>query len=228
MDYYNITVEDRIALGSAINVTAADQTALAGLGVANAFDLGRVNFFTNGFETRTQGVDAVLTHRTSTGFGTFSSSLAVNWNETEVTDVETFTRFVPVDAQRVANIEGLTPKWRGVLSTIWNYDIVSASARLNYFGEITSFNAAPVDVIPDINRQTFGDEFSFDLELSVTLADRFTLAAGVENLFDELPDREIRNIFPETGAQANGRLFNDASPLGYAGGFWYVRGRIAF
>ena len=222
VDYYNIAVSDRIAITSQFTVTPADQAALAALGVSNAFDLGRVNYFTNGFETRTEGVDAVLSQRLVTGFGTFNNSLAVNYNKTEVSE-----RTIPeaIDLQRAANIEGLTPKWRGVLSTLFSSGAFDLSARLNYFGEYTSYNAAPGTPFTE---QTFGDEFSFDLELGYTFADRFKVAVGAENLFDEYPDRELRNIFPATGAQANGRIYNDASPLSYAGGFWYVRTSAKF
>ncbi|QQN74258.1 TonB-dependent siderophore receptor [Croceicoccus sp. YJ47] len=221
IDYYNIEVRDRIAITSPFQVSAADQAALSALGVANAFDLGQVNYFTNGFETRTQGVDAVLTHRVMTGFGTFNSSLAVNYNNTEVTGI---SRPEAISGQRAANIEGLTPDFRGVLSTNWTYDAVYVTGRLNYYGEYTSYNAVPPPAgTPDLTTQSFGAELSFDLEAGITLQDRFRIAVGAENLFDNYPDRELRNIYPATGAQASGRLYNDASPLGYLGGFWYVR-----
>jgi iron complex outermembrane recepter protein len=217
VDYYNIEVTDRIAITSPFNVTAAQQQALFALGVSNAFDLGQVNYFTNGFATRTQGVDAVVTYRAPLAFGTINTSLAMNYNKSEVIDI---TRPAAITAQRALNIEGLTPEFRGVFATTFDADVWYVTGRLNYAGEITSYN----DVLatgPTV--QTFGDEFTFDLEVGTTIADRFRLAAGVENLFDEYPDREIRNIYPQTGAQGSGRIYNDASPIGYLGGFWYVR-----
>ncbi|WP_347301857.1 TonB-dependent receptor [Croceibacterium sp. TMG7-5b_MA50] len=217
VDYYNIEVTDRIAITSPFNVTAAQQQALFAQGVSNAFDLGQVNYFTNGFATRTQGVDAVLTYRAPLGFGSINSSLAMNYNKSKVTDI---TRPAAITAQRALNIEGLTPEFRGVFATTFDADLWYVTGRVNYAGEITSYN----DVLasgPTV--QTFGDEFTFDLEVGTTIAERFRLAAGVENLFDEYPDREIRNIYPQTGAQGSGRIYNDASPIGYLGGFWYVR-----
>lgn len=224
VDYYNIEVSDRIAITSAFVVTPAQQAELAVLGVANAFDLGRVTYFTNGFKTRTQGVDAVLSYRTVTDIGRFATSLAVNYNQTRVTER---TRPEAIDLQRAANIEGLTPKFRGVLATTWSYGQFDATARLNYFGEITSYNGTITD-LSDPTVQQFGADFSFDLEVGVSFTDTIRVAAGAENLFDAYPDRDLRGIYPQTGAQASGRLYNDASPLSYMGGFWYLRGSVSF
>ncbi len=224
LDYYNITVRDRISITSLFAVSPADQVALFALGVANAFDLGQVNYFTNGFKTRTQGVDAVLSHQASTGFGNFSTSLAINYNQTKVVER---TRPEAIDIQRVNNIQGLTPKWRGVFAETWSSGIFDATGRLNYFGSITSFNSTNV-AVGSPTRQTFGADWSFDLEVGVTFAERFRIAVGGENIFDRYPDRELRNIYAATGAQANGRIYNDASPLSYMGGFWYVRGSAKF
>jgi iron complex outermembrane recepter protein len=222
VDYYNIEVTDRIAITSPFTVTAAQQQELFNLGVANAFDLGQVNYFTNGFATRTQGVDAVFTYRMPLASGSLNTSLAVNYNSSEVTER---TRPEAITLQRALNIAGLTPEFRGVFATTYDADAWYVTGRVNYHGEITSYNSTVAEG-PTV--QTFGDEFSFDLEVGTTIAERFRLAAGVENLFDEYPDREIRNIYPQTGAQGSGRIYNDASPIGYLGGFWYVRVGAAF
>ena len=222
VDYYNIKVRDRIAITSSFNVSAAQQVALAALGVSNAFDLGQVNYFTNGFRTRTQGVDMVASHRASGDFGTFNTSLAVNYNVTKVTE-----RTIPaaIDLRRSLNIEGLTPKWRGVLAETWSMGMFDATGRLNYFGAITSYNNQSAT---DFGVQKFGSDFSFDLEVGVTFAERFRVAVGAENLFNKYPDKEIRNVYAATGALVNGRQYNDASPLSYMGGFWYLRGSARF
>jgi iron complex outermembrane receptor protein len=47
------------------------------------------------------------------------------------------------------------------------------------------------------------------------------LVAGVENLFDEYPDRN-------PGAGSYGMTYPEDSPFGFNGGTWYVQGRYAF
>jgi len=260
VDYYNIRVRDRIGITSNVNVTAADQAALAALGAPNAFDLGQVNYFTNGFRTRTQGVDIVATHRASGGLGQFNTTLAVNYNRTKVTGRETIalsairptdTRVLSlIDNTRLGNIEDSNPRWRAVLSESFTSGIFDLTARLNYFGEFTTY-FAPVNppagstpaqiaafhaIYPAANPagnvgewpKEFGANVSLDLEVGLTFAERYRLAVGAENLFNTYPDRETRNAFPSTGGQGNGSLYPGSAPLGQMGGFWYVRGTARF
>ncbi len=258
LDYYNIAVRDRIGITSSISVTAADQQALLAAGLSTALDLGQVNYFTNGFRTRTQGIDLVLTHRADTGLGLFNTSLAVNWNQTKVTDRRTIalsairptdTRVLSlIDNTRLGNIEDSNPRWRFVLSETFTSGIFDVTARLNYFGDFTTYftpiGSIPAGVDPVAFRalypapnptgnagewgKKFGAEVSFDIEIGVTIAERFRVAVGAENLFDNYPDRETRNVYPSTGGQANGSLYPGSAPIGQAGGFWYLRGTAKF
>lgn len=258
VDAYNIVVRDRIGITSSINVTAADQQALLAAGLTTALDLGQVNYFTNGFRTRTRGVDIVLSHRADTDIGRFNSSLAVNYNRTKVTDRNTIalstirptdTRVLSlIDNTRLGNIEDSNPRWRGVLSTNYTKGAFDLTARANYFGKFTTYflpvGAVPAGVDPVAFRalypapnaaagipewgKTFGAEVSLDLEAGLTFAENYRLAVGVENLFNNYPDVETRNAYPSTGGQANGSLYPGSSPLGQAGGFWYVRATAKF
>lgn len=243
LDYYNITVRDRIGITGQFIPTLDEQTQLDALGVPGAFDLGRVRYFTNGFKTRTQGVDLVVTHRADTDIGNFNTSLAVNYNDTKVLE----TKLTPdgrelIDAVRRGNIERSLPRWRAVLSETYTNGMFDFTGRVNYFGNYTSFNEVqgiPAAVDPVEFREiyldvdgawpkTFRSDWSFDAEIGVTFAERHRFAIGVENLFDRYPERETRNVFPSTGGQANGNGYADSSPLGYMGGFWYVRAQVKF
>lgn len=258
VDAYNIVVKDRIGITSSINTTPADQQALLALGLTTALDLGQVNYFTNGFRTRTQGFDIVLSHRTDTGIGRFNSSLAVNYNKTKVTDRRTIalstirptdTRVLSlIDNTRKGNIEDSNPRWRAVLSTNYTSGAFDLTVRANYFGKFTTYfnpvGSVPAGVDPVAFRalypapnaaaqtgewgKTFGAEIGIDLEAGFTIAENYRLAVGVENLFNNYPDVETRNAYPSTGGQANGSLYPGSSPLGQAGGFWYVRATAKF
>lgn len=265
VDYYNIEVRDRIGLTGNINPlpTAAqpinDQAFLIAQGIGDAVELGAVRYFTNAFATRTQGVDFVLQHKANTGIGSFNSSFAVNYNFTEVTDRRVIngtlasgrvlTNFRPVDDVRKGNIERSNPNWRAVLSTNWQKDIFDVTARVNYFGEYTTFldpvtqntagtaiGATPgvtaaeaIALYPQSNwSKTFGAQASFDLEVGVTLAEKYRIAVGAQNLFDTFPERETRNIYPSTGGALNGSIYADTAPIGQLGGFWYARVTASF
>jgi iron complex outermembrane recepter protein len=244
VDYYNITVRDRIGITGQFVVTPADQVALFALGVPTAFDLGRVNYFTNGFKTRTQGVDFVLSHRADTDLGNFSTSFAVNYNHTEVVERRNIVLTRPgqtpivsplIDDVRKGNIEQSLPRWRAVLSETYVNGPVDVTGRANWHGNfttwfdtVTGFDPAFASLYPNPFTKQFGSEFWFDLEVGVTIAENYRLAIGGQNIFDNVPDRETRNIYPSTGGAANGSFYPDTSPLGWAGGFWYVRASAKF
>jgi len=62
VDGYIIDVRDRIGISQTFRVTAADVAALPALAIVGVD--GDVNYFTNGFDTRTKGIDAVANYRT--------------------------------------------------------------------------------------------------------------------------------------------------------------------
>jgi iron complex outermembrane receptor protein len=218
VDYYNIRIRDRLGLSQAFVVTAVDQAALAALGVSNANELNRVQYLTNAFKTRTQGVDAVLTNVLHTGSaGTFNSSLAINYNKTRVLDRDPAI----VSNDRVANLEKTLPRFRVDATESWTKGRISLLGRLNYYDSFTVTSSSGV-------AQKFGSKFVADAEATYKLTDNLDLSAGVQNLFDTYPDKDLRSIDPNTGLPGNGNQYIDASPFGYNGGFWYLRANVKF
>lgn len=262
IDYYNIEVSDRIGVTGQINPNIVnpngltDTQFLLSQGVAEAADLGAVRYFTNAFDTRTQGIDAVIQHIADTGLGRFNTNLAINYNKTEVTDRKVIngtlasgrvlSNFQPINDVVAGNIEQAVPRWRAVLSTNFRSGIFDATGRVSYYGSYTSFfdpitagigptpsvgintQAEAAALYPVPFTKTFGAQASFDLEVGVTFADKYRIAVGAQNLFDTLPERETRNIFPSTGGAANGSIYNDFAPIGWLGGFWYARVSASF
>ncbi len=257
-DYYNIRVRDRIGITSNIrNITAAETASLAAAGVPNAFDIGEVNYFTNGFRTRTQGIDVVLTHRANSDLGNFNTSLAVNWNDTKVTGRTNIaipsrpgSTLALIDNTRLGNIEDSQPRWRAVLSENFTKGIFDATVRVNYFGKYTTYftpvnppaGSTPAQITafrqlyPAANPagnvgewgKEFGAQVTADLELGLTFAENYRFAIGAENVFGTLPERETRNVFPSTGGAGNGSLYPGSAPIGQAGGFYYARVQVKF
>ena len=101
-DYYNINVENRISQTGTIDIS--DEPAppnancpnaqanpngnlalcLQELGVPGAADLAAVSFYTNDFETTTNGIDLVATWNTDWGnAGNGTLVAAWNWTETD-------------------------------------------------------------------------------------------------------------------------------------------------
>jgi iron complex outermembrane receptor protein len=219
IDGYTIKVRNRIGISQTFRVTAADLAALPSLAVVGID--GDVNYFTNGFDTRTSGVDVVSTYRTELAGGPLNLTLAYNYNVSKVTD---FDPSVISAAQRF-NIRNLPPKHRANFSANWQIGDFTVNFRENFYSSWANQLEYP--------GQTFGSKFVTDLDISYTFADRYTLTVGANNLFDTYPDRiaptTTNPIFALTNSLADGQIYpRSGGPFGINGGFYYVRVAIDY
>lgn len=225
VDAYQINLRDRIGLTQPFGVTAADlaaQPALLPVGIG-----GQVQYFTNGFRTRTRGIDAVATWRTTLAEAQLNFSLAYNYNKTKVTGYDTQV----VSTAQLIDAENLAPKHRAVFNASWTLDNLSFTVRENYYSSWTS--AQDYGQTNGVPNQVFGSKFTTDLELSYTFADHFTLAVGAQNFTDEKPDRLAPTssvaIYPLTGGTSDGQIYpRNGGPFGFNGGFYYTRLRVKY
>ena len=225
VDGYQIDLRNRIGLTSPFIVTAADlaaQPALLPVGVG-----GQVQYFTNGFKTRTRGVDVVGTYRTKLSEALLNFSLAYNYNDTKVTDYDARV----VSMAQLIDAENLAPKHRVVFNANWSLDNLSFNVRENYYSSFTS--AQDYGQTNGVPNQRFGGKFVTDLELSYTFAEHFTIAVGAQNFTDERPDRlaatSTVQIYPLTGGTADGQVYpRSGGPFGFNGGFYYTRLRVKY
>ena len=214
IDGYTIKVRNRIGISQTFRVDADDLAALPSLAVVGID--GDVNYFTNGFDTRTTGVDVVGTYRTDLLEGPLSLTLAYNYNKSKVTDRDPN---VISDAQ-LFNISNLPPKHRVNFSANWQIGDFRINFRENFYSSWANQLEYP--------GQTFSSKFVTDLDISYTFADRYTLTLGANNLFDTYPDRiaptTTNPIYALTGSLADGQIYpRSGGPFGINGGFYYVR-----
>jgi iron complex outermembrane receptor protein len=190
-------VKNRIGSSQTFTVSAADLVALPSLAVVGL--AGDVNYFTNGFETRTTGFDFVTNYRTDLAGGPLSLTLAYNYNKSKVTD---FDPSVISPAQRF-NVSNLPPKHRVNASANWQIGDFSINARQNYFSSWANQLEYP--------GQKFGAKFVTDLDISYTFADRYTLTLGANNLFDTYPDKiaptATNPVYALTNSLADGQVY---------------------
>jgi iron complex outermembrane recepter protein len=219
LDAYRINVKDRIGLSQTYSVTAADiaaQPALLAVGEG-----GDVQYPTSAYDSRTTGFDLVGTYRSSLGSGSLNLTLAYNYNDTEVTE---FDAAIIGDAQR-ADIEGTIPKHRGTLVASYAVGDFALMVRENFYSSFTLEQEFP--------GQTFGSEFTTDLEATYTIDDTYTMALGAANVFNTYPDKimatEANPIYVLTNSLSNGQVYpNGGGPFGANGGFWYARVNVKF
>jgi iron complex outermembrane receptor protein len=228
LDYYNISVEDRIALGANIDFLAAlnyaggssygsVSDALTGLGDSGVItrtdfvgleDLKQFRFFTNGFSTTTKGVDLVGSVDFDAMGGASTLTFAFNYNETTVDSRGSIN---PISDGRVEALEDQLPNLKG--NVAWSHTMgnIRALVRANYYGAWTSTS----------NGYSVGSTTLVDLQLAYQVTEDLELTVGADNLFDEYPDKT-----PNPGGV--GQLYPEDSPLGFNGGSWYIQGRYNF
>ncbi len=229
VDAYSIKVNSRIGITDNFNVTAANiaaQPALLSVGLG-----GAVNFFTNGFDTRTQGIDVVATYRTGIiDPNDLNITFAYNYNKSKVTARQ---QIVAPDGQtvnvisnaQVTDVAHLAPNHRATLSAAWTHGKFTVNARENFYGNWRN------EV--DYPGQKFGSKFTSDLDVAYELTSNLTLSAGGQNLFNTKPDRIANTaanpIYQLTGSTADGQIYpRNGGPFGINGGLWYVRARVTF
>ncbi|GAA5083155.1 TonB-dependent receptor plug domain-containing protein [Lysobacter panacisoli] len=221
LDYYNIEVDDRIALQT-INVAdgSPEQQALIDAGVPGAELLRQVSYFVNGFDSTVQGVDLVATYRAdfaSWGTGVFDFRHSYNKQEVDSVAVIPGTATPVIDAERVADLENQLPNNRSVITFDWRSPWnVNFTARANYYDSWEDFTFG--------EKGEFGSEWLFDLAVSFSLyQDKLHITVGGNNIFDNYPDKETNSTLNFLGAQ-----YPLSSPFGFNGGEWYVKASYEF
>lgn len=213
VDYFDIEVTDRISTTSGIKLTQADIDALLAQGVRDASSFSEVSFFTNDFDTTTQGVDVVANYSMEMFGGDTKFALAYNWTSTEVDQASE-----NISAERIRMIEDNLPAVRYSLTSTHTNGDWKILGRLNYAGSIYEDHLDSGLPIDDI-----GSEFTFDFELGYHFSENMSVTVGAKNAFDNTPDRNV-----QYDNEIAGSLYPTTSPIGINGGFYYLRGVYSF
>lgn len=213
VDYYNIEVTDRISTTSGIKLTEEDIATLLAQGVSDASSFTEVSYFTNDFDTTTEGVDVVANYSHDMLGGNTKYSLAYNWTSTEVDQASG-----NISAERIRMLEDNLPAVRWSLTANHTNGDWRLLGRVNYFGSIYEDHLDSALPIDDI-----GSEVTLDLEVGYYVNDNIQLVAGAKNALDEYPDE---NVLYDT--EVAGAAYPVTSPIGINGGFYYLRGIYTF
>ena len=150
LDYFRIDLDDRIALGGQQNIGPAEAAALEAAGIPGASDLSAITFYTNEFETETQGIDLVATYVMDWGgAGVINLQGAWNWTETDVTD---FT-LGPVSRNTVTELENTNPENRVILTANYSVGDWSFLVRASYYDEWVDAGAGNFDSMGNPKRR---------------------------------------------------------------------------
>ena len=213
IDYYNIKVKDRIAQTSDLNLTQEDIDALLAQGIADASSFSQVKFFTNDFDTTTQGIDVVATYPVKMLGGDTTFTFAGNWNQTKV---DAFNPDI-IHPEKVRQLEEGLPEFRFSLTADHRQGPWRFLSRLHYYDGFVEFFIAGSGLPPT----NASPRWLVDAEVSYTFQSGLTLAAGAENLFNTYPTEN-------PNATILGNKYPVSSPYGFNGGFYYLGVSYAF
>ena len=246
VDAYQIYIKNRVTLTGTFQTTTSSSSQVvkgAAALVANLLkdypDVNAAQFFANSIDTRTRGVDAVLTYRTVLGAGTLNASAAANFTGTEVTNIYAPSGLVGTatqdvrdyladriffDRQQRGRYERGTPQNKFILSAGYTVKKLTPYIRLTRFGEYTWY--ATQNNLDDPNGardQQYSSKWITDATLSYQATPEVSVSVGANNLFDIYPDKQIIQN-DQTGALPWGTAAGQQ--FGFNGAFYY--GRIAF
>lgn len=234
VDYFNIAVEDRIALSANVDFLAALDflggqnglgpfmsvsdgiTQLGNAGAINRADftgfedLNEFRYFSNSFDTTTDGIEVVGTmplEITETGDSDLALSFA--YIDTKVDDRGSIN---PISAGRVAALEELLPELKGSLTFTHTENKWRVLTRANYYGEWEDTGNGTGEQDSQIN---------IDAEFAYYLNDQIELIVGANNLLDEYPGEN-------PNAASLGQLYPESAPAGFNGGSYYVKARYTW
>ena len=233
-DYFRIAITNRILLGATFN----DDSTRAILSRGGISGISGIQYFTNGLNTRTDGVDVTGNLRLPTGPGALEVTGAVNYTRNIITHIDPLPPVLQAPRSTVSGlIDSVTyiaiteerPDWRATLTSRYTTGRLSLLGRASYFGKFSSAQPGFCDRC----RERYGAKTLVDAEVGYRLG-QVSLALGARNLFNIFPDRPSSTLPTDASNPASdpAKLFNNnygtfpwaaASPFGYNGRYLYSR-----
>ena len=217
-DFYYIDVKDRIVLTG--NFPAPDLPSV-----------DSAQFFANGADTETKGLDLVVSYKDNINKNNFGISLLANFNKMEITDVKNGS----LDEQTFFGerdkgfLLASAPESKISGNLTYGRDWFSASLTGTRFSEVELLDwqvyEDPADYGGFANMiaaatDTYSDKMVFDLNLGFDLNDNLTLNVGGNNIFNVYPDQQ--DDWTEGGG------YWDSVQMGFGGAYYYTRLNFMF
>jgi len=225
LDFFQIRIDDRVALSERISGPALTDFVRENFGVLG---LDSANFFVNAADTRTRGVELVSNWRQSLRAGELLLTGAWSYAKTELDNiVATPPQLLALDPDYVLfgveetnTLTDAAPRTRLQLAAGWNSARWTLTSRVSRHGSARRVFDFGGGYIPD---QTYAAEWQLDAEAEYRLTAQWSVAIGGQNLTDNYPDRSNEDI-----AYFGNLPYDVLSPIGSNGAYYYARIRYRF
>jgi len=196
LDYYNIKIDDRIVLSSSISSSDPNSQLyqiLQQAGVVN------IQFFINGIETRTQGLDLVASYRNiALGAGTLAVNLAGNYTlENEIKGTPNDPAAIKSAGSTILSTQIRSiltesrPEYKAVLGFDYKVNKFAVSLNNTLFGPTRFQDLDNGGSVMNNIKQEFKTAVVTDLNVGYDFTNRFSAFIGVNNIFNILPKWEL-------------------------------------
>jgi len=197
VDGYYIDIQDRIVLTGTFEATNID-------------NVNEAQFFANGVDTETVGVDMVLSWKANYSFGTLSALVAGNVNNMYITGVNTdLDSDIFFGKREQAFLLASAPRSKFALNLNYNTEKFNAGLGLTRFSDITLVDFTD-------NEDVYGAKITADLTVGYKLSDQLKITIGGNNITNEYPDQQ-----DDGETEAGG--YWDAVQMGFGGAYYYAR-----
>jgi iron complex outermembrane receptor protein len=228
LDYYYITIKDRIVLSGRISEGYSD--------ILDPFSVGAAQFFTNAIDSNTSGVDVAAVYKKDIGIGNLESALGFNYNSTSVdNDIRVPGVFEDAEAvifsrEEIGRLEKGQPAYKLIFRNALNYQKFEFNLNNTLFGPVEYFhpddgNASNWVLNEFTGRvetrdQKFKSKILTDLSVRYQLSTRISASIGGNNIFNVYPDKHTHSSNTSNG---NFTYSRRVGQFGLQGGNYFVR-----
>lgn len=221
IDAYQISVDDRIVLTDVFDASSLNVGADA------------AQFFSNGVDTKTSGIDLVLAYRGNIGTegNGYNFGIAANFNNTEIEninngDLNEFTFFGPFSQ---AYLEAAAPDFKIGVNAGLHFGKLDVQLNYTQFSEVIlqdfqwvdspATNQAEADALFEVATDVYETAGVLDLSIGYQLTEGLKFTVGANNLLNTYPTPQFDGWTDQGG-------FNDSVQMGSDG--MYLFGRLGF
>ena len=218
VDGYLIKVKDRIILTDVFDVSGLNVGAEA------------AQFFANGVDTKTSGIDIILQYKQNLGSSTsnLTGGIAANFNKTDIEKIHNgnlnqFTFFGPFSQ---AYLKAAAPDYK--IGVNLNYQIKNFDVMLVYtqFSQVQlqdfqwvdspATTQAEADDLFSKATDTYKSAGTLDISLNYTISSKYRITVGSNNLLNTYPSPQFDGWTDQGG-------FNDSVQMGSDGRYLFAR-----
>ena len=227
IDGYLINIDDRIVYSGNFGPGSNPEIQA----IFDAAGANSARFFVNAIDTKTKGLDVVISHNASLSEELkLTSDLAANFTETEVDALNVPAAVAAAgqtgsffDAQEEAFLTRAIPRTKASLSNNLAYKSWNFLLRNTFFGEVEDpddFAGTPrVDQHTVSADAVYGSKLVTDLTLTYEFTDNVNVTIGANNLFDVYPDENRSG-----GTSGDQFVYSRrTSQFGYSGRYLFAR-----